>query len=189
MQRLLGLRPAVLTLVLLLSVVVLSVAVLQIHHHAQYGHFVPAGLHADVTVSDADTGIPGISQLFDAHLTNFGLFPHRIERCEFVSDAGAHEVRVAYRLEQLDTRTNTWKTLFDTAQNYCHAYPLGIAQSKLMNKVLWPGQTLSIGSEATAARAQLKGETMRFVIEANRREFPTGPFMIIEVPSDVLRAR
>jgi len=49
-----------------------------------------------------------------------------------------------------------------------------------VDKRLWPGQTLSIGSEATAARGKLKGETMRFVIEANGREFPTGPYMIFE---------
>jgi len=174
-------RPVTLTLVAVFSFLVLALGALQIHHHSQYGHFVSLGLHADVTVSDGDTGIPGITQLIDAHLTNFGLFPATIERCEFVSDAGAHGVSVPYRLEQLDTGTHSWKTLFDTAGTYCRPYPLGIAQSKLVDKRLWPGQTLSIGSEATAARGKLKGEMVRFVIEADGREFPTGPYMIIEV--------
>jgi hypothetical protein len=149
-------RPASVALFAALSVLVLAIAALQIHHHLQYGHFVPYGLHADVTVFESDTGIPGIAQMFDAHLTNFGLFPETIERCEFVSDAGAHGVSVAYRLEQLKKGTRSWKTLFNTAGSYCRPYPLGIAQSKLVDKRLWPGQTLSIESEATAARGNLE---------------------------------
>ena len=177
-------RPLSLSLVAVFSILVLAIGVLEIRHHSEYGHFVGYGLHADVTVSEGDTGIPGLTQLIDAHLTNFGFFPETVERCELVSDAGAHGVSVAYRLEQLDTGTHGWKTLFDTAESYCRPYPLGIAQSKLVTKRLWPGQTLSIGSEATAARGKLKGETMRFVIEANGRQFPTGPYMIIEVAKD-----
>jgi hypothetical protein len=92
-------------------------------------------------------------------------------------------------LEQLDTQTHSWKTVAETGRDFCHPYPLGIAKSKLVEKPLWPGQTLSIGSEATAGRGNLKGETMRFVIEASGREFPTGSFMIIEVDPDLLRSR
>jgi hypothetical protein len=77
-----------------------AIGVLEVCHRSQYGHFVSYGLHADVTVSEGDTGIPGITQLIDAHLTNFGLFPETVDRCEFVSDAGAHGVSVGYRLEQ-----------------------------------------------------------------------------------------
>lgn len=94
-------RPLSLSLVAVFSILVLAIGVLEIRHHSQYGHFVGYGLHADVTVSEGDTGIPGVTQLIDAHLTNFGLLPETIERCEFVSDAGAHGVSVAYRLEQL----------------------------------------------------------------------------------------
>lgn len=140
-----------------------------------------------MTVSEGDAGTPGITPMLDAHLTNIGLFPETIETCEFVSDTGTHVVSVAYRLERLDTGTHTWKTLLDTAGSYCRPYPLAIAQSKLVDTRLWPGQALSIGSEATAARGELKGEQMRFVIEANGREFPTGPYMIIEVPKDFRR--
>jgi len=148
-------------------VLILAVASLQIYHHAQYGHYVPFGLHADVTA-------PGGTQLFDAHLTNFGILPEKVERCEFVSDAGSHEKNVAYRLERLNRETNTWETLFDTERNYCRPHPM-------VSRTLWPGQTLSIGPEATGARGDVTGKTMRFVIEANGRQFPTDPFQVIWV--------
>lgn len=180
MLLLLGKKSASVISVGLIMAVVFGLIALEVHHHWEYGHFVPLGMHADVTAFKGDMG-QGVTTFFDAHLTNFGFYPQEIERCEFVSDAGAHEVSVAYRLEQLDTGTRTWKTLFNSAQSFCRPYPLGIAHSKLVKKAIWPGQTLSTGAEATAARAMLKGATMRFVIEANGREFPTSPFVIVEV--------
>jgi hypothetical protein len=169
--------------VALIAVVIVGVIALEAHHNAEYGHFVPLGLHADVTDFKADIG-SGTATLFDARLTNFGLFPQEIERCEFVSDANAHELSVAYRVEHFEDETHSWKTVFDNARNFCRSYPLGIAQAKLVRKELWTGQTLSTGAEATAQRAILKnGDTMRFVVEANGREFPTGPFAVVEVYS------
>ena len=150
-----------------LSVIVLAIAALQIYHHSQYGHYVPFGLHADVAASDG-------AKLFDAHLTNFGMLPKKVERCEFVSDTGVHEATVAYRLERLDTRTNVWETIFDAEPNFCRPHVV-------VNKVLWPGQTLSIGPEFMAARGDVTGKTMRFVIQANGRQFPTGPVEVIWV--------
>lgn len=168
--------------VALIAVVALGLAALEAHHHSKYGHFFPLGLHADVTDFKADLGA-GTTTFFDAHLTNFGLYPQEIKRCEFISDANAHEVSVAYRVERFDDGTRAWKTVFDRAQNFCYPYPTGISQGRLVRKALWPGQTLSTGAEATAQRAILKGDTMRFVIEANGREFPTGPFVVLEVYS------
>jgi hypothetical protein len=168
-------------LVALIVAVTLGLIALEAHHHSKYGHFVPLGLHADVTDFKADIG-SGTAIFFDAHLTNFGLYPQEIERCEFVSDANAHEVSVSYRVERFEDETHSWKTVFASAQNFCRPYPLGIAQAKLVRKALWTGQTLSTGAEATAQRTIPKnGDTMRFVIEANGREFPTGPFAVAEV--------
>jgi hypothetical protein len=116
--------------VALIVAVAIGLIVLEIRHHWKYGHFVPLGMHSDVTDFKGDIG-DGPTTIFDAHLTNFGLFPQEIERCEFVSDAGGHEVSVAYRLEQLEIATHDWKTLFNGAKNFCHPHPLGIAQSKL----------------------------------------------------------
>ncbi len=145
-----------------------------------FGHFAPLTLHADVSVANADIGIPGITKLYDAHIINFGIFPRRIERCEFVTDASAPGVSVGYRVQQWDTASRRWHTIMDAASEYCRPYPLGIARAKLTSKLLWPGQTLSTGREATGARGNLKGQAMRFAVVANGREFPTASFLIDE---------
>ncbi len=180
MPRLLRGKPISFICLALIVAVAIGLIVLEIRHHWKYGHFVPLGMHADVTDFRGDLG-DGPTIFFYAQLTNFGLFPQEIERCEFVSDAGDHEVRVGYRLEQRDIASHDWKTLFDGARNFCHPYHLGIKESKLAKKALWTGQTLSTGVEASSARAMPKGQTMRFVIETNGREFPTGRFSVVEV--------
>jgi hypothetical protein len=63
-----------------------------------FGHFVPLTPHSDYSVARAGIGIPGISKLYDAHITNLRHIPRRIERCEFLTDAFASSVGVGYRL-------------------------------------------------------------------------------------------
>lgn len=175
-------KPIISVSVVTIVSVALGLTVLEARHYTRYGHFFPLGLHADVTDFKADIG-SGTATFFDAHLTNFGFYPQKIERCEFVSDANAHEVSVAYRIEQFEVATHRWKAVFDNAQTFCRPYPLGIAQAKLVKKWLWTGQTLSTGAEAAGERAIFDRNTMRFVIEANGREFPTGGIVVVEVYS------
>ena len=165
----------------LLAVAVMAlVAALEVHHRVVFGHFVPLGLHADVRVVKADIGIPGISKEYEAHVTNFGIFPRRIERCEFLTDDSAHGVSIGYRLQHMDKSAGRWQTVVDATAAYCQPYPLGIMQAHLTSKLLWPGQTLSAGAEATGARGNLKGETMRFIVVANGHNLPTSSFTIDE---------
>ena len=166
---------------LLLAVALVSVSgVVEFHHRLTFGHFVPLTLHADYSVAKADIGIPGISKLYDAHITNFGIFPRRIGSCEFVTDAFASGVSIGYRLQRWDAQSRRWQTVLDAASEYCRPYPLGMIRARLTSKVLWPGQTLSTGEEATGARDGLKGQTIRFAVVANGREFPTASFVIDE---------
>jgi hypothetical protein len=167
-------------LLLLVAALVGVIGVVEFHHRLKFGHFVPLTLHADYTIARVDIGIPGISKLYGAHITNFGIFPRRIERCEFVTDALAPGVSVGYRLQQWDAASGRWQTIQDLASEYCRPYPLGIIEARLTSKVLWPGQTLSSGGEATGAREGLKGQTIRFVVVANGREVPTTSFVIDE---------
>jgi hypothetical protein len=164
-----------------LPVILVSViGVVEVRHRVIFGHFPPLTLHADVSVSNGDIGTPGITKLYDAHVTNFGIFPRRIERCEFVTDAFAPHVSVAYRLQQWDIASRRWQTVLDAASEYCRPYPLGIVKARLTPKLLWPGQTLSTGEEATGAKGNLKGQTMRVAVVANGREFLTSSFVIDE---------
>jgi hypothetical protein len=165
----------------LLAVALMAlVAAVELHHRVVFGHFVPLGLHADVRVVKADIGIPGISKEYDAHITNFGIFPRRIEWREFLSDDSSHGVGVGYRLQKMDKSADRWQTVVDAAAEYCQPYPLGIMEAQMTSKLLWPGQTLSTGAEATGARGNLKGETMRFIVVANGHDFPTYSFTIDE---------
>jgi hypothetical protein len=171
-------RTAIVLLIGFAAIIVF--AVVEFRHRVAFGHFVPLALHSDVTVVKGDIGIPGITKLYDAHVTNFGILPRRIERCEFMTDNFAHGVSLGYRLQQRDKLSGGWKTVSDNAADYCRPYPLGIADGQIRSKWLWPGQTISTGEEATGARGDLKGETMRFVVVANGRDFPTGNFTVDE---------
>ena len=157
-------------LLLLGAVLVSVIGVVEVRHRLIFGHFAPLTLHADVSVANGDIGIPGITKLYNAHVTNFSIFPRRIERCEFVTDAFAQGVSIPYRLQQLDVASRRWQTVLDAASEYCHPYPLGIIKARLTSQLLWPGQSLSTGEEATGARGNLKGQTMRFAVVANGRQ-------------------
>jgi len=171
-------RISVVTLSLAVAVMAV-VAAVEVRHRAVFGHFAPLSLHADVSVAKADLGIPGITKVYEARVTNFGFWPRRVERCEFITDAFVPGVSIGYRLQQLDKSAGRWRTVLDAAAN-CQPYPLGITQARLTSKLLWPGQTLSTGAEATGARQGLKGETMRFVVVVNGHDLPTTGFTIDE---------
>lgn len=166
---------------LLLAAVLLGfIGLVEFHHRLTFGHFVPLTLHADYRVAKVDIGIPGISKMYGAHITNFGIFPRRIERCEFVTDAFASGVGIGYRLQRWDNASRRWDTVLDAASEYCHPYPLDLIKARLTSKLLWPGQSLSTGGEATGARDGFEGQTIRFAVVANGREFPTASFVIDE---------
>jgi hypothetical protein len=156
------------------------IGVVEVRHRVIFGHFAPLTLHADVTIANGDIGIPGITKQYDAHVTNFGIFPRRIERCEFITDTFAPGMSVGYRLQQWDIASRRWQTVLDAASEYCRPYPLGIIKAQLTSKLLWMGQTLSTGEEATGASGNLKGQTMRFAVVANGRELLTSSFVIDE---------
>jgi hypothetical protein len=167
-------------LLLLAAVLVTAIGAVEARHRAIFGHFAPLTLHAEVSVANGDIVIPGITKLYEAHITNSGSLPSRIERCEYVTDAGAPGVSVGYRLQQWEMASRRWQTVLDAASEYCRPYPLGMIKARLTSKLLWPGQTLSTGEEATGAIGNLKGKTMRFAVVANGREFPTLSFVIDE---------
>ena len=166
--------------IILAAAVMIAAAVVQVRHYLIFGHIVPLGLHADVTVKKADLGIPGITKVYEAYVTNFGVFPRRVRRCEYLTDAMARGVGIGYRVQQLNQSSGRWQTVVDAASDFCQPYPLGISEAHLTSKLLWPGQTLPSASEATGARGNLKGETTRFLVVVNDRDLPTAPFTIDE---------
>jgi hypothetical protein len=162
----------------------------EVHHYLKFGHFFPFGLHADMVMESADLGIPGISKTYEARLANYGLLPAEIESCDAISDAMAHETMVAYEVDRYDPQSKTWQTVANlSGKIFCQPYPLGIIEAHAATKWLWPGQSLSTGEEATAARGFHKGDLARFVVFARidpKREdrFPTTAVVIDEEMRD-----
>ena len=148
-----------------------------------------AGLKAELSVSNADIGIPGISKLYEARLVNRGLWPVRVSRCDFVDDTLTPGKMVAYSVEKWDDSTKRWTTVVIGATGFCKPYPLGIVTAKLASGLLWPGQSLSAGEEATAARDGFNiGDRGRFVLFAGRAgdystALPTAEFVVDEHPT------
>lgn len=147
--------------------VLIFFVVVEVWHKLRFGHFVGPGLHADYSVSPVDLSIPGITKVYDATLTNFGLLPRKIYACESLTDAMAHETSLPYAIQKWNGKAQAWNTVLQpTKASFCTPYPLGIIEGKMVGKRLWPGQNLSIGQEATGARFQ-KGDVVRFVVFAS----------------------
>jgi hypothetical protein len=153
----------------------------------------PQKLKATLTVKKADLGIPGITKVYNANLTNDGRWPVRITRCSFMDDAGTHDTSIAYAIQRWDNGAGKWQEVLGSSRkSFCHPYPLGIAEADLNRSWLWSGQSLEIGEEATAARDGFQiGDKARFVLFTAEpgdysSSIPTEAFTIDEAPtSDV----
>ena len=168
----------------LILAVVVVIATIQIRHWKMFGHLAPPALHSDVEVFPWDIAIPGITKGYQARITNFGLFPRRVDRCDFLTDAFEHGESVGYKIEMWNKRSNTWETMQDASSVYCQPAPLSMVKADRYTKWLWPGQSLSTGTEATGARGTLKGKSLRFVVIANGKDYPTASFVVDEQIQD-----
>jgi hypothetical protein len=176
--------------VLLIVLLFLALILHELNHFYRYGHLVPLGLHADVVVSKGDIGIEGISKLYEAKLTNYGPLPAKVTACDFITDASARGTMVAYAVDQWDNRLKKWKTVVEFEEStFCRPYPLGISEARLFSTLLWPGQSISTGEEATAARGDFQlGDNARFSVFSGKAgdwktAFPTAAFRIDELPN------
>jgi hypothetical protein len=158
-------------------------------HFYRSGHFVRTALHADVIVRTGDIGIEGISKLYEAKLTNYAPFPVKVTACDFISDASAHGTMVAYAVQRWDRQLGKWTKVVEWDESsFCRPYPLGIAEAHLNSKWLWPGQSISTGEEATAARGGFDlGDSVRFSVFYGaagdwKNSLPTATFRIDELP-------
>jgi hypothetical protein len=169
-----------------ITLLVLPVGLLELGHLVRFGHFPPFGLHADVLVRKADYGIDGVTKAYEAKLTNYGITPARITACDFIDDAMSHGTIVGSTIEKWNRSAEKWQGIFKGDKSaFCHPYPLGMIETHVITKRLWPGQSISTGEEATAARdAFAIGDKARFVVFAgNELGFPTAAFSIDEHPT------
>jgi hypothetical protein len=147
-------------------------------------------LRASVVETKADFGIPRISKMYAAKLTNFGIGPVKVASCDYLDDAFSHGTMVAYAVQRWDETSQQWRTVVaSNTASFCKPYPLGIVRGKVANRWLWPGRSLSSGEEATAARDGFRrGDKARFVVFVSSpgdysNAVATGAFKIDEEPS------
>lgn len=178
-------RPARIGL-LATSLLLLPVALLQLGHLVEFGHFFPFGLHADTVVRKADYGIPGITKVYEARLTNYGILPKRITVCDFIDDAMSHGAVLGSTVEKLNASGRRWESIFFSDKSaFCLPYPLGMIETHVVIKRLWPSQSMSAGKEATAARGVFAiGDKARFIVfPGGGLAFATAAFSIDEYPT------
>jgi hypothetical protein len=145
---------------------------------------IPPRLSGEVEVTNADIGIPGITKMYEGTITNHGFLPVRVTRCDFIDDSMAPGTMVAYAVQRWNENLKRWDTVVDmSGPEFCKPYPLGIIKARLVNGWLWPGQRLSTGEEATAARLGFSvGDAGRFVIFTGTTGVTTESFAIDEHP-------
>jgi hypothetical protein len=143
------------------------------------------GLRAELTIENADTGIPGITKVYGARLINRSLKPVRVQYCDFVDDSMTHGEMVAYAVERWDGIAQQWRTTVRANErDFCRPFPIGIVRAKLTSRLLWPGQSISTEQETTAAQDGFEiGNKARFVIFAalasdRSAQFATPEFVI-----------
>jgi hypothetical protein len=166
------------------SILVLAFSLLEVMHLARFGHFLPVGLHADALVRKADFGIPGISKVYRAKLTNFGIVPVKITVCDYIDDAMRHRTEVGWGVERWDTVTQKWRNIFENGDNsaWCQPSPLSIVEGHIVAKRLWLAQSVEGGAGAIAAYDDFAmGDHARFLVfQGNGRVFRTASFSIDE---------
>jgi hypothetical protein len=169
---------------LVVSILVLVFCLLEVVHLTRFGHFLPIGPHADVLVTNADFGIPGISKVYRAKLTNFGIVPVKITVCDYIDDGMRHRTQVGWAVEKWDTLTKRWRNVFENVDNlrWCQPSPLSIVDGHIVTKRLWLGQSVEGGEGAIAASDVFAiGDNARFVVfQGNGRFFRTASFSIDE---------
>lgn len=145
------------------------------------------GLRARIFMIRADIGIPGVTKMYGATLRNRGLLPVRTSQCDFVNDAMWHGKTLPYAVQRWDETRKRWEPVAEEpASEFCKPYPLGIIEGKIVDRWLWPGQSVRIGEEATAGRGGFSlGDRARFVIFLRtagdyKSSVPTNEFVIDE---------
>jgi len=138
-------------------------------HFHRYGHLVPFGLHADVSVTTSDDvlGVEGTAKIYDARLTNYGIFPNTIVVCEY-RVAGAPDTAVNYVVERWDRPSREWRLVpewdFYGYRLFCRPV-FETSEEHLARRRLWPGQSIRIGGGVPAQMGGFHvGDDGRFTI-------------------------
>jgi hypothetical protein len=141
----------------------------ELWHFNRYGHFVPFGLHADVSIATSDDvlGVEGIAKIYRARLTNYGILPSTIVVCAY-RVAGAPDTEVNYVVERWDRQSREWRLVpewdFYGYRLFCRPV-FEVSEEHLVRWRLWPGQSIRVGEGIPAQMGGFHvGDDGRFTI-------------------------
>jgi len=179
-------QKAGLTLVSLFSV---GLFLHELRHFYRYGHLVPFGIHADVSITTSDDvlGVEGIAKIYRARLTNYGILPSTI----VVSDyrvAGAPDTEVNYVVERWDRQSREWRPVpewdFYGYRLFCQP-AFEVEEEHRARRRLWPGQSLRVGEGIPAQMGGFHvGDHGRFTIflgaDSNKADATSTPVFLVD---------
>jgi hypothetical protein len=158
-----------------LTLVALSFFGLFVHelrHFCRYGHLVPLGLHADVSITTSNEvlGVEGTAKIYRAKLTNYGVLPSTLVVCS-ERVAGAPEIGINYIVERWETLSGDWRGVpewdFDGYRLFCRPV-FEVTEEHRERRRLWPGQSVQVGEGIPAQLGGFHvGDDGRFTIFLN----------------------
>lgn len=154
-------------LVMLACAIVVSIAFFELKHRYNFGHFVPYGLHVDVFSEDRYIGISGQTKMYRAELSNFTLWPVKLDACDYITDDFGHGTKYPYAVQHWNSNSGSWQTVSEpNREDFCRPAPLSTIEAHPIPRRLWPGMSVEVMDwEATGARdAFRKGDRARFVV-------------------------
>jgi hypothetical protein len=141
----------------------------ELRHLYRYGHLVPLGLHADVSITTSNDvlGVEGIAKIYGAKLTNYGILPSAIVVCDY-RVAGAPDTAVNYVVERRDRQLGEWRFVpewdFYGYRLFCRPV-FEVTEEHLASRRLWPGQSIRVGEGIPAQMGGFHvGDDGRFTI-------------------------
>lgn len=158
--------------ILLVTLLCLGLVWLELSHLQHYGHLVPLGLHADVdiTMSNDVLEVEGTAKIYDAKLTNFGIFPATIVVCDLlVSNMPGTDLN--YVVERWDSQSGIWRFVpewdFYGSRLFCRP-AFEVSEERLARRRLWPGQSIEVGEGVPGQMGGFHiGDDGRFTIFLN----------------------
>jgi hypothetical protein len=158
--------------VILVALLFLGLILHELSHLYRYGHLVPLGLHADVSITTSDDvlGVAGPAKIYDARLTNYGILPSTIVVCNYlVSSAPGTDIN--YVVERWDRQSGIWVLVpewdFYGYRLFCHPV-FEVTEQHLVRRRLWPGQSIRVGEGIPAQMGGFRiGDKGRFTVFLN----------------------
>jgi len=156
----------------------------EITHHAKYGHWIGYGWHGDVMSELAEDREvpPGVHYIQRAVILNFTPLPRLVEACIEPNDVRPHEIPVyPFRIEKLNNTDKQWVAWMPSRLPACLNLPV-------KSKIIWPVNSYSSMRVPVAAIAWFrKGDWIRFVGMSKvdkpdqlKREIISVPFQLQE---------